>query len=144
MKYIKKFKKEYTCNMGAIQSSINQMLGTVAASAFAVKHTAEQEQEAAVKAAMEKPGIEEEVGQLQEQAYAEQAKAQKTEKQIEEAQKENTPESWQAAGILESELEEGGKALKILNQKIAARKIMVERLQKTINKANKWKLGGNE
>ena len=130
--------------MGAIQSSINQMLGTVAASAFAVKHTAEQEQEAAVKAAMEKPGIEEEVGQLQEQAYAEQAKAQKTEKQIEEAQKENTPESWQAAGILESELEEGGKALKILNQKIAARKIMVERLQKTINKANKWKLGGNE
>lgn len=128
--------------MGAIQSSINQMLGTVAAGAFAIKHTEEQKQEAAVKAAMEKPEVEEEIGQLQEQAYAEQAKAQKTGKQVEEAQNENTPESWQAVGVLEGELEESGKALKILNQKIAARKALVKRLEMTIHKVKGR--GGNK
>ena len=130
--------------MGAIQSSINQMLGTAAASAFAIGHAKKEAEDAAFKASIEKSDLQEETVGLKEDIQKQKWKIEDLNQEMGSLQEDWTPENRLRSVLVQGDIEKANQALKFLKQKMAAKKAMKLRLEETIKRANKWNLGGKK
>ena len=138
--------------MGAIQSSINQMLGTVGAGILGVKHLQtqkeakeiaaaqlkEREEEAAIKASYDKANTVEEIRGLAGQKIEEQQKISDLEEKIYSGPE---PDQRVKAAIYGDEILKSRVAMNTLQQKIKAKGEMVLRLNRVIDRV---KLGGKK
>ena len=138
--------------MGAIQSSINQMLGTVGAGVLGVKHLQGQkeekeiaaaqlrdrEEEAAIKASLDKANTAEEIRDLAGQKIKEQDKIEDLEDKISTGSEANQRLK---AAVYGDEILKSRVAMNTLQQKIKAKGEMVLRLNRVIDRV---KIGGKK
>ena len=114
--------------MGVIQGSLYQMLGSVAGAAIGIKHIKNQEVANSEKATEDVIAAESDISDLNKEAKA----------IMEENPVLGTPGEAEALALEEAEggedLAMAKKALETLSTKIEARKAMVERSNKIINK----------
>lgn len=122
--------------MGAIQGSVNSMLGSVAGAAVGIKHIKNQEIANAEKATEDIMAAETDISNLNKEAKT----------IMEENPVLGTPGEAEALALEEAEggedLAMAKKALETLGTKIEARKAMVERSTKIIETAKKRWPGG--
>ena len=131
--------------MGAIQGSINNMLGTVAAGVALGKHAAEQK-EAAIEKAIdtradlkeETPKLAEEFGDVQKQKQ----EAARTGKAVEELEREGAAKTFEDKATLLNWKTEGlndmimaGEAERALEAKVAAHNYRTNKVNKVLKRA---------
>lgn len=151
MLFMKKSIKEYTYNMGAINSAFNQAAAAAAAAAVGINRIKEADIAAGVAAKDQALELMSEEGELRNEVAKVTSNKKAAEENVASLKDLNVdtsnPDDVQAFADLTNEafndLSAAEKAEKQLSLKIKAKQQLATRLQKTIDRAKRW-TGGNE